>query len=192
MTALQDARPQYQSALDQLAKLFATVTPADLERPTPCDEFTLRQLLNHVVGGIHRFAYIGEGGHAQDVVAAIEDPSDEGWPAALDRARARVTAAWADDAALARPAVAPWGEVPGAMAVGGYLMELVTHSWDIATALGGGFALDDELARTALGVAEAVLTPERRVPGVPFGAVRPVAEDADVHTRLAAWTGRTA
>ncbi|MEU3571230.1 TIGR03086 family metal-binding protein [Kitasatospora sp. NPDC036755] len=191
MTAVQDARPQYTDALDQLEKLIATVTPADLDRPTPCPEFTLRQLLNHVVGGIHRFAYMGEGGRAEDCVAAVEDPSEEGWPAALGRARARVAAAWADDAKLGRPTFAPWGEVPGAVAVGGYLMELVTHSGDIARSLDNGFALDDGLARTALGIAEFVLPAEQRVPGVPFGAVRPVAEDADVHTRLAAWTGRS-
>ncbi|MFI2608729.1 TIGR03086 family metal-binding protein [Kitasatospora sp. NPDC018619] len=191
MTALQDARPQYRTALDQLEKLFATVTPADLGRPTPCTEFTLRQLLNHVVGGIHRFAYMGEGGLSQDTVAAVEDPSDTGWPAALGRARARVTAAWAQDAKLGRPTGAPWGEVPGAVAVGGYLMELVTHSWDIARSLDTGFVLDDGLAAAALGIAEIVLPAGQRGPDVPFGPVREVAADADVHTRLAAWMGRT-
>ncbi|WP_030061135.1 MULTISPECIES: TIGR03086 family metal-binding protein [Streptomyces] len=192
MTAVQDARPQYLLALDQLEKLFAVITPADLDRPTPCTEFTLRQLLNHVVGGIHRFAYLGEGGRAEDIVAAIEDPGDDGWPAALGRARARAAAAWAEDAKLGRPTAAPWGEVPGAMVVGGYVMETVTHTWDIARALDGGFALDDTLAHTALAIAELVLPRESRVEGVPFGEVQPVAEDADVHTRLAAWLGRTA
>ncbi|MFB7907509.1 TIGR03086 family metal-binding protein [Kitasatospora sp. NPDC059146] len=192
MNAVQDARPQYLAALGQLAQLVAAVTPADLDRPTPCDEYTLRQLLNHVVGGIHRFAYMGEGGLAADILPGIEDPADDGWPAALARAAARATAAWADDAKLGRPTSAPWGEVPGGMVVGGYVMETVTHSWDIATALGNGFALDEGLARTALAVAELVLPPEGRVEGVPFGAVLPVAEDADVHARLAAWTGRKA
>ncbi|MEU9041334.1 MULTISPECIES: TIGR03086 family metal-binding protein [unclassified Kitasatospora] len=192
MNAVQDARPQYLLALDQLEKLFATITPADLDRPTPCTEFTLRRLLNHVVGGIHRLAYLGEGGRFEDIVPAIEDPSDEGWPAALGRARARVTAAWADDAKLGRPTFAPWGEVPGGAAVGGYLMEAVTHTGDIVTSLGNGFALDDALARTALGIAETVLPPESRVEGVPFAAVQPVAEDADVHAKLAAWLGRPA
>ncbi|RKT18115.1 uncharacterized protein (TIGR03086 family) [Streptomyces sp. 1114.5] len=191
MTAVQDARPQYLLALDQLEKLVATITPADLERPTPCTEFTLRQLLNHVVGGIHRCAYLGEGGRSQDIVPAIEDPGDDGWPAALGRARARATAAWAQDAKLGRPTVAPWGEVPGAMVVGGYVMEAVTHSWDIAQALDSGFARDDALAHTALAIAEVVLPPESRVEGVPFAEVQPVAEDADVHARLAAWLGRT-
>ncbi|MFD5466253.1 TIGR03086 family metal-binding protein [Kitasatospora sp. NPDC127059] len=192
MSAVQDARPQYLTALGQLAQLFAAVTPADLDRPTPCEEFTLRQLLNHVVGGVHRFAYLGEGGRSQDIVPAIEDPSDEGWPAALARATARATAAWADDAKLGRPTFAPWGEVPGGMVVGGYVMETVTHSWDIATALDNGFVLDDALAHTALAVAELVLPPASRVEGVPFGAVRPASADADVHTRLAAWMGRKA
>ncbi|MGW2371964.1 MULTISPECIES: TIGR03086 family metal-binding protein [Kitasatospora] len=192
MSTVQDARPQYRTALAQLERLFAAVNPADLDRPTPCDEYTLRQLLNHVVGGIHRFAFIGEGGRAADILPGIEDPSDDGWPAALARAAARATAAWADDAKLGRPTFAPWGEVPGAMAVGGYVMEAVVHSWDIAVALDGGFALDDELAHTALAVAELVLPPESRVDGVPFGAVLPAAEDADVHARLAAWMGRKA
>ncbi|MEV7599100.1 TIGR03086 family metal-binding protein [Kitasatospora sp. NPDC089797] len=190
MNAVQDTRPQYLTALAQLEELFAAVTPADLDRPTPCTEYTLRQLLNHVVGGVHRFAYLGEGGRAEDVVAAIEDPSDDGWPAALARAAARATAAWADDAKLGRPTFAPWGEAPGALVVGGYVMETATHCWDIATALGGDFVLDDGLAHTALAVAEIVLPPESRVPGTPFGPVRPVPGDADVHTRLAAWLGR--
>ncbi|MFE6054786.1 TIGR03086 family metal-binding protein [Kitasatospora sp. NPDC056446] len=190
MNAVQDARPQYLLALDQLEKLVATITPADLGRPTPCTGFTLRELLNHVVGGIHRFAYLGEGGRYEDIVPAVEDPSDQGWPAALGRARARAAAAWADDAKLGRPTFAPWGEVPGGAAVGGYLMEAVTHTGDIATSLDNGFAPDDALAGAALAIARAVLPPESRVEGGPFAEVQPVAEDADVHARLAAWMGR--
>ncbi|MDH6705364.1 uncharacterized protein (TIGR03086 family) [Kitasatospora sp. MAA19] len=190
MTSVQDARPQYLLALGQLEKLFAEITPEALDRPTPCTEFTLRQLLGHVVGGVHRFAYLGEGGRAEDVVAATGDLPDDAWPGALDRARARAAAAWADDAALERPTHAPWGVVPGRIAVGGYLMETVAHTWDIARALGSDQPLDDALAHAALAVAEAVLSAEHRGGPVPFAAVRPVAPDADVHTRLAAWLGR--
>ncbi|MQS12081.1 TIGR03086 family protein [Streptomyces kaniharaensis] len=190
MTAHQDPRPQYFRALDQLEKLVAEITPDLLDRPTPCEEFTLRQLLGHIVGGIHRLAYMGEGGRAEDVVAATGVLPDDAWPAALQRARARVEAAWADDAKLNRPTFAPWGEVPGAAAVGGYVMEAVTHSWDVAQALGTGFPLDDALAHTALAIAEMVLPAERRGGEVPFAEVRLVAADADVHTRLAAWLGR--
>ncbi|MFD0278585.1 TIGR03086 family metal-binding protein [Kitasatospora sp. NPDC127111] len=190
MDTTQDPRPLYQLALGQLEKLIAEVTPDALDRPTPCTEYDLRQLLGHVVGGVHRFAYIGEGGRAEDVVAATGDLPDDGWPAAFARARARATAAWADDAKLDRPSFAPWGEVPGRAAVGGYVMETVTHSWDIARSLRSGLALDEQLAEAALGIARFVLPAENRGGPVPFGEVRPVPADADTYARLAAWLGR--
>ncbi|MEV0531759.1 TIGR03086 family metal-binding protein [Kitasatospora sp. NPDC050463] len=190
MDTTQDPRPLYLLALGQLEKLIAEVTPQALGRPTPCTEYDLRQLLSHVVGGVHRLAYMGEGGRAEDVVAATDELADDAWPAALGRARARAVAAWADDAKLDRPTVAPWGEVPGRAALGGYVMEAVTHSWDIARALDSRLALDEQLALTALAIAEAVLPPESRGGPVPFGTVRPAPADADAYTRLAAWLGR--
>ncbi|MFB7615253.1 TIGR03086 family metal-binding protein [Kitasatospora sp. NPDC056181] len=190
MDTTQDPRQPYLLALGQLEKLIGEVTPETLGRPTPCTEYDLRQLLGHVVGGMHRLAYIGEGGRAEDVPAATGDLADDAWPAAFDRARARVTAAWADDAKLDRPSFAPWGEVPGRAAVGGYVMEAVTHSWDIARTLGSGLALDERLAEGALAAATAILPAENRGGPVPFGPVRPAPADADATTRLAAWLGR--
>ncbi|AUG77069.1 hypothetical protein CFP65_2228 [Kitasatospora sp. MMS16-BH015] len=185
-----DPRPGYQAALDQLEKLVATITPEQLSLPTPCSEYDLRALLSHVIGGIHRIAYVGEGGHAGDVVAATGEIADDAWPAVLTRARARVTAAWADDARLDAVAVAPWGEVPGRAALGGYVMEAVTHTWDIARATGQEAALDDTLAEAALAVAKFVLPAERRGDDVPFGPVQPIADDAPAYHQLAAWLGR--
>ncbi|MGW4895679.1 TIGR03086 family metal-binding protein [Kitasatospora sp. NPDC004240] len=190
MDTTQDPRPLYLLALGQLEKLFAEVTPESLGRPTPCTEYDLRGLLSHTVGGIHRLAYMGEGGPAQDVAAATGELPDDAWPGALARARARVETAWADDAKLDRPTVAPWGEVPGRAAVGGYVMETVTHGWDIHRALGGERVLDERLAEAAFGIARFVLPPENRGDGIPFEAVRPVPEDADAYTRLAGWLGR--
>ncbi|MFJ8430345.1 TIGR03086 family metal-binding protein [Kitasatospora sp. NPDC094019] len=190
MDTTQDPRPLYLLALGQLEKLIAEAAPETLDRPTPCTEYDLRTLLGHVVGGIHRLAYMGEGGHCEDVPATTGELPDDGWPAALDRARARVTAAWAEDAKLDRPTFAPWGEVPGRAAVGGYVLETATHAWDIARALGTALPLDERLAETALGVARAVLPAEPRGGAVPFGPVRPAPADADAYTRLAAYLGR--
>ncbi|MER5637276.1 TIGR03086 family metal-binding protein [Kitasatospora sp. NPDC002227] len=185
-----DPRPGYQGALDQLEKLIAAITPEQLGLPTPCTEYDLRELLGHTVGGIHRIAYVGEGGRSQDVAAGVGEIADTAWAEVFERARARVTAAWADDARLDAPAFVPWGEVPGRAGLGGYYMEAVTHSWDIARATGQEALLDEELAQVALGVAQAVLPAEPRGGGVPFGPVQPVADDAPVYHRLAAWLGR--
>ncbi len=101
-----------------------------------------------------------------------------------------MTAAWADDAKLERSTTVPWGEVPGGVALGGYFMELVTHTWDLAQAIDPTTALDDELAHVALAYAEHALPAGRRGPQVPFGTVLPTAPDATPYTRLAAWLGR--
>ncbi|MFC5664071.1 TIGR03086 family metal-binding protein [Kitasatospora misakiensis] len=190
MDTAQDPRPLYQLALDQLEKLIAETGPENLDRPTPCPAYDLRALLSHVVGGVHRLAYMGEGGRCEDVVAATGEQPDDGWPAALGRARARVTTAWAEDAKLDRPTFAPWGEVPGRAAVGGYVLETVTHAWDIARALDTTLPLDERLGEAALGIALAVLPAEPRGGAVPFGPVRPAPADADAYTRLAAYLGR--
>ncbi|MET9399118.1 TIGR03086 family metal-binding protein [Kitasatospora sp. NPDC002965] len=189
MDTTQDPRPLYLLALGQLEKLIAEAGPETLDRPTPCTEYDLRTLLGHVVGGIHRFAYLGEGGRSEDVAAMTGDLADDAWPAALDRARTRATAAWAEDARLDRSTAAPWGEVPGRAAVGGYILETVTHSWDISRALGSTVPLDERLAETALAIAEAVLPTGPRE-GAPFGPDLPAPADADPYTRLAAFLGR--
>ncbi|MFE0463904.1 TIGR03086 family metal-binding protein [Kitasatospora sp. NPDC058965] len=185
-----DPRPLYTRTLDQLEKVFAAVTPADLDRPTPCTEFDLRALLGHVIGGIHRIAYIGEGGRALDLAPTVDRVDDGDWGGALDRARTRWTAAWADDAELARIVEVPWGEMPGAIALGGYVMEGVTHAWDAAQVVAPELVLDEELAEIALGMAHQALPAERSREGIPFGPVREVPAEAGAYLRLAGWLGR--
>jgi uncharacterized protein (TIGR03086 family) len=109
-----DPRFLFLRSLDQLEKLAAVITPEVLERPTPCREFDVRDLLGHVVGAVHRIAYVGEGGRALDVSAQVGAVADDDWSGAVARARARVAAAWAQDDALDRIVEMPWGTVPGA------------------------------------------------------------------------------
>lgn len=187
-----DPRPLLLRTIDQFEKLLTAVTPESLERPTPCTEFRLRALLGHTVGAIHRIAYIGEGGRALDVAAAVAQIADGDWPGAVLRARARVAAAWADDAELDPPVELPWGVFPGRVALSAYVMEVATHTWDAARTLGAATTeLDPELAEFAFQVAKQALPPEQeRGADVPFNAPRPAPADADGYTRLAAWLGR--
>ncbi|MEV6207164.1 TIGR03086 family metal-binding protein [Kitasatospora sp. NPDC051914] len=191
MDTTADPRPLYLRALGQLEKLAAAVTPEMLERPTPCSAYDLRALLGHTVGGVHRSAYTGEGGRGMDVATAVGAVADDDWVGAFGRARERWAAAWREDAALERVVEVPWGRVPGRLAVGGYLMEAVTHSWDIAQVVDPEAALDEELAHVVLGTARQVLPAEGRGEGVPFGQAQPVPDDAGVYARMAAWLGRS-
>ncbi|MFI9048174.1 TIGR03086 family metal-binding protein [Streptomyces sp. NPDC053427] len=185
-----DPRPQFLKALDQLENLLSDLDPALLGRSTPCDAYDLRGLLSHVVGAVHRVAYIGEGGRGMDVPAAAGVIADTDWAGALGRARVRAAAAWADDDKLDREFEVPWGVCAGRIALGGYVMESVTHTWDIAQVIAPEAELDEELAHMAFTIAQKVLPAEPRGGRIPFAAVRPVPDDADIYLRLAGWLGR--
>ncbi|MFF3456476.1 TIGR03086 family metal-binding protein [Streptomyces sp. NPDC002730] len=190
---MNDPRPLYERAADQFASLLKTVTPERLGDPTPCTEFDVRALLSHVVGGTHRIATIGEGGDGLSVPARVDGVADDGWTTVYEEARRRFTAAWADDAKLSRLVAVPWAaELPGAAAVGGYVMETLTHTWDLSQALGHPMALDEELAKVILPIAQQVLPADSRGEGVPFAAVQEAPEGADAYGRLASWLGRAA
>ncbi|WP_339131739.1 TIGR03086 family metal-binding protein [Streptomyces sp. f51] len=187
-----DPRPLYARAAAQIASLVAAVRPEQLDGPTPCAEFDVRLLLSHMVGGTRRIAVIGEGGDGLAVRPFADGVPDDGWEAAYDEVGTRVREAWADDARLDAPVTVPWGEATGRIALAGYVMEAVTHTWDLWEALGRPLELDSELAEFALMIAQRVLPDEgREDPELPFGAVTPAAEDADAYGRLAAWTGRS-
>ncbi|MGK5729266.1 TIGR03086 family metal-binding protein [Streptomyces sp. URMC 124] len=188
--ALTDPRPLMDRAVAQVAALVAAVPAERLGDPTPCADFDVRALLGHLVAGVHDGAQLGEKGTVEWSKPPT-DIADDGWGRAYDEGRARLAAAWADDAKLARPVSVEWGTFPGAVYLtSGMVLESVTHAWDLSHALGHPLPLDQELAELALGWAQQFLPADRRGPEVPFGPVRPAPEGADACARLAAWLGR--
>lgn len=185
-----DPRPVYTRATEQAAALIGTVRPDQLDGPTPCAEFDVRALLGHIVGGTRRHAVIGEGGDGLAVPAFTDGVKDDGWPAAYEEVRSRILRAWAGDDRMEAPVRVPWGEVPGRAALSGFVMELVTHTWDLSEALGHPLELDQELAEFALSNARRVLPTPERNEQTPFAAARTAPEGADLYGQLAAWLGR--
>ncbi len=187
-----DPRPWYARAREQMAGLFAEVGAERLGAPTPCAGFDLRDLLGHILGGCDRWALLGEGGDGLAVESMVPGVPAQGWSAAYQQASARVARAWAADARMEAAVPVPWGTAPGRLALTGYVLETVTHAWDLARALGGDAAarLDQGLAEFALGFAMRVVPAERPAGSGPFGPVRPVSEHAAPYDRLVGWLGR--
>ncbi|MFD6997240.1 TIGR03086 family metal-binding protein [Streptomyces mirabilis] len=186
-----DPRPLYTRATEQIAALVATVRPEQLAGPTPCAEFDVRTLLSHISGGTRRIAVVGAGGDGMAVRPFLDGVEDDRWSAAYDEVRTEVQKSWADDARLDALVTVPWGEAPGRIALSGYVMEAVTHMWDLSESLGRPLALDPELAEFALGIARRVLPDERRDDEeLPFDSAVPAPEGADAYGRLAAYLGR--
>ncbi|MFF3329871.1 TIGR03086 family metal-binding protein [Streptomyces sp. NPDC002888] len=185
-----DPRPFYTRATEQAASLIKTVRPEQLTGPTPCGDFDVRTLLSHIVGGTLRIAVVGEGGDGLAVRPFAEGVGDDGWTAAYEDVRERVLAAWKHDERMVAPVRVPWGEVPGHAALSGYVMELVTHSWDLAESVGHPLELDPELAEFALAAAHRALPDAQRDEQTPFGSALSAPEGADAYEQLAAWLGR--
>ncbi|MFE3411350.1 TIGR03086 family metal-binding protein [Streptomyces mirabilis] len=186
-----DPRPLYTRATEQIAALVATVRPEQLAGPTPCAEFDVRTLLSHIAGGTRRIAVVGAGGDGMAVRPFLDGVEDDRWSAAYEEVRTEVRKSWADDARLDALVTVPWGEAPGRIALSGYVMEAVTHTWDLSESLGRPLVLDPELAEFALGIARRVLPDERRDDEeLPFDSAVPAPEGADAYGRLAAYLGR--
>lgn len=189
MTTQPDPRALLTRALDQIGLLVAA-TPADaLDRPTPCGDWDVRALLDHLVGVHRRIAHVGAGGH----FAAI--PADPGGVhdhvADIAAARVGIDRVWVqDDAVLDRVLTVPWGTMPGRFVGFGYVQELTVHAWDLGAATGRTGDLDDALALAVEDTAHQVLPAEPRGGDIPFGPPVPVAGDAGPYERLVGWLGR--
>jgi uncharacterized protein (TIGR03086 family) len=188
MTEQRDPRPLLAAAFTQTAAVIKAVGPDDGPRPTPCTDFDVDALLRHLIGVAERVGDVPAGiplkeGHA--IVDALPDDPAAAFVELADRA----LGIWADDSLLGQEMTVPWGRLPGFAVAGAYAMEVTTHGWDLAEAIGYGSPLDEQLGEAVLGVARMALPAEGRE-GFPFDAAVAVADDAPVYERLAAWLGR--
>ncbi len=169
---------------------------ADLDRPTPCAGWTLRDLLEHMTAQHRGFraACLGRGAEleAWQLRPLGDDPV-----AAYESAAAAVLATFAADDVLERtfrlPEISTTIQFPATRAIGFHFIDYVVHGWDVARTLGQEYVLDDELTLATLAIAEAVPNgPERTGPSPAFrpppGAAAPSAAPLD---RILLHLGRT-
>ena len=187
---LPDFRTPLSQAQDWVATLIDGVRPEQLADPTPCDDFDVRTLIGHLYAGAGRVRRMGDGGNALEEPFVVTDLADEDLAGGY-RARCHAAQqAWRDDAKLTVMVQAPWGEVPGALALAGYLTEALTHGWDLAVATGQKAEADSVLACIALDAARRALPEHPRGGAVPFAPVVPSAAEAGPTEMLANWMGR--
>jgi uncharacterized protein (TIGR03086 family) len=165
--------------------VFAGVKPEQFDDATPCTEWSVRQLMNHVVGGNRQFRSMLTGGgpldRAQDFLGA--DPAG-----AFQESAAALRELFAAEGALERPAPTPFGERPGIVLLEMRVTELMTHGWDLARATGQSTDLDPELAEGCIEAFRALRAAGRG--GDMFGPEQPAPDGATAADRLAAVAGR--
>jgi uncharacterized protein (TIGR03086 family) len=179
---------QYRRALLNTGRIVVGVRPEHLLEPTPCRDWNVRLLLNHIIGGNHTFAEVARGGRP-DPTGEMDDYTlpDPGtnYIASADA----VLAAWAEPGAMERRVHMPFGDIPASAAVSIHFLDIVVHGWDLARATGQDTTIEPDLAAEALDISQGLLSPELRETGV-FGPEVPISADDPLHDRLVAFVGR--
>lgn len=185
MAALED----YDSASAEFARLVATVDVNALDAPTPCSDWTLRQLLNHVVTGTQWFTSVVLDEPAPDrTVDQIGTDPSAAFALRADEFRAAMFAPGALDKLYRHPA----GEFSGERFAALRTNEFLCHGWDLAAVTGAEPNFDDAVAGRCLAMLEAQLAGAERGAGKGFGV--PVDQDptSSNYDRLIAFAGRNA
>jgi uncharacterized protein (TIGR03086 family) len=188
-----DRRRTLFDSYENAAMIVSGLHAEDLSHPTPCRNYDVAALIDHLVEAGRRAAALGRG---QAPPPGDEHPHVDlpDAPGELRRSARDAAQAWADDSSLSSRLTMPWGEeYTGATLVNMYAAELSAHAWDLARATGQLNRLDPSLALPALEGAQALVEPQFRDavgPGIPFGAEVPPSPDANDWDRLAAFMGR--
>jgi len=143
------------AASDAFAERLAPVAPDQWNLPTPCTEWSVRQLIGHVAGGNLFAVALLQGTSAQEARAAAQTfKVTRDVQAEFRRTAKEQAAAFAEPGALERTCHHPIGDVPGSRLLGLRFGDLLVHAWDLATAVGGQQELDGTLVERALEVYE--------------------------------------
>jgi uncharacterized protein (TIGR03086 family) len=185
----------FRTAASSMDTVVAGIGADQWSESTPCTEWTVADVTDHVIAGNRLFASAlradrtppsppdeEDGGH--DVAGTVDRL------AAYRRSIDELHEAFAAAGALDRIVSVPFGQVPGVVALHLRVIELLVHGWDVARATDQRIEAPDEVVRGELEFSRQALSqipPDRS----PFGPPQPVAEGASALDELTALLGRT-
>jgi uncharacterized protein (TIGR03086 family) len=173
----------------EAARVVCGVSSDQLSAATPCTDWDLRALLNHMIlwtaysaerrardeqvpGELISKDFVAEAGYAADYAAQLD----------------KAVAAWSDPAAWQRNLNVMGTATPAADVAALLIAEMVLHGWDAAKASGQDYTCRDDVAAAVLGAVEANAELFRQYQG--FADPIPVPASAPVLDRALAWSGR--
>lgn len=187
-------KPDLATAAEQVEGVVNGVREADLPLRTPCEDYTVGDIVDHLMGLTLAFRIAAE--KADDPVtgtppapgAANLDPQ---WRTELPRRLDALVTAWRDPAAWQGETKAGGVTLPAEVMGLVAMNELVVHGWDLARATGQAYTVDAPTADAVLVFLEqsAEETGGQGTPGL-FGPVVPVPADAPALDRAVGLSGR--
>lgn len=172
--------------LDQTATIIDDIEPDQHTLATPCSDYDVGELLDHVVVWVQVFS------------AAVNDTSVDfdpmthriggGW-GEIFRTTASAIVDGLETRGLDRPMTMTGDPIPGEFVLNMLLMEYLGHGWDLCRSTGRRHPYRDAEATVALGAAKSIIEPQYRGAGM-FGDEIDVGPSADAVDQLIGFIGR--
>jgi uncharacterized protein (TIGR03086 family) len=176
-------------AADAAARTVATVHTGQFGGPTPCTDWDVRALLNHLIlWTAYSLEARAQGGSVGQELMDRDFAADPGFAVAYRAQLDRALAAWADPAAWERELPVMGTATPAADIAALSIAELVLHGWDLAAATGQRYTVTDTAAAAAARAVEANADLFRQYKGFAEPVEVPATESA--LDRLLAASGR--
>jgi uncharacterized protein (TIGR03086 family) len=184
----------FRPSTTELARLVRSVGDQQLGDPTPCPDYSVADLLDHIGGLALAFTFsarkeeIPGGGNPSADGSRLE----AGWRDRICAQLGELGEAWLDPAAYDGMTMAGPIEMPAEVAALVALDEVTVHAWDLAVATGQAYAADPAAVEAARTFASSFEPPEGGPAddGGLFGPPVPVPDDAPALDRLLGSTGR--
>lgn len=162
-----------------------------LHLPTPCTEWDVRTLINHVVYEDRWCVPLLAGATLEEVGTRFDgdllgDDPKKAWKEARDEALAAV----GEPGALERIVNVSWGQISAVDYVNQLTLDHAIHGWDLARGIGADETIDERVLRP---IYDYVSANEELVRGSGvFGDRQEVGNDADLQAKVLAILGRRA
>jgi uncharacterized protein (TIGR03086 family) len=168
--------------------VLAATRADQLDEPTPCQSWKVRDIINHIIGS-HAFFVAGVDGTSPG--GGDRDAAAGDFLGAFDVAAAATVAAFQREGVMGATLTTPIGQLPGAAFMGLATTDTFVHGWDLAKATGQSTDLEPELAASLLETSRKAIPESFRGPeGAAFGPERPAPAGASKADELAAFLGR--
>jgi uncharacterized protein (TIGR03086 family) len=180
MSQAQDSYRSVSSGFDAAVK---AASPDKWDAQSPCELWTARDVVAHVVQG-HGSVIAGVRGGEPETLGADEDPR-QAWEK-VSRAINEITG---DPVEAAKEFDGPTGRMPAGEIINRFVtMDLLVHTWDLARAVGADERLDEASVRQAYETLKPMDEMIRR-PNM-FGPKVEPPGDADLQTEFLYFVGR--
>jgi uncharacterized protein (TIGR03086 family) len=183
-----------ESAQQAFGAVVRQVKDTSWRDPTPCTEWDVRTLVNHVVGELFWATPMVEGKTIEEVGAALDgdlmgDDPQATWADSVEQSHSAFSKPGALDGTINRS----MGPMPVRAYLADLTCDLIAHRWDLGEAIGDSQRFtSDELAQLNAMVEEREPMAEEIVAAGYFAAAKPVSANADEQERILAAMGRGA